>query len=170
MENEEKELTPLSEYAKSHHISYEAVRKRVKKFKADLEGHIIVENGNSKLDAFAVSFLEAKAGPKGRTVKMPPNELAVPEPEALKTFISSLIDAMYSERIDTLTKERDEKASKCEDLAVEKGKLETKNEYLVKEQGKLEEQNAELRKQIEQLKQELDQASKRKGFFGLFRK
>lgn len=171
MENEEKELTSLSEYAKSHQISFEAVRKRVEKFKDDLEGHIIVENGTRKLDAFAVSFLEEKAGPKGRTVKLPSTTaLAVPEPEALKTLISNLIDAMYGERIDTLTKERDEKASKCEDLTVKNTELKVENEYLVKEQGKLEEQNAELCKQIEQLKQELDQASKRKGFFGWFRK
>lgn len=180
MENEEKEmaqqkgnLISFKEYAEARGLSEWGARKGAQKYEeAELKDHIFKVNGKKMLDEFAVSFLDEKAAHtgRGRAIKKPTNELAVPEREALKTFIISLIDAMYSERIDTLTKERDEKASKCEDLTVKNTELEVKNEYLVKEQGKLEEQNAELHKQIEQLKQELDQASKRKGLFGWFRK
>lgn len=49
----------MGEYAKSRHISYNAVRRQVSEtYKKELEGHAIRENGKIFLDAYAVYFLD----------------------------------------------------------------------------------------------------------------
>lgn len=50
----------LKDYAKEHHISYEAVRQQVKRYKKDLEGHLIRDGRQQFLDEEAVAFLDAK--------------------------------------------------------------------------------------------------------------
>lgn len=50
----------LRDYAKQNNISYEAVRKQVVRYTAELEGHLIKEGRQQFLDEEAVAFLDAK--------------------------------------------------------------------------------------------------------------
>ena len=50
----------IKEYAKSHGISYEAVRKQLARYRKDLEGHITTEGQTKYIDDFAVAFLDKK--------------------------------------------------------------------------------------------------------------
>ena len=50
----------LKNYAAAKNVSYEAVRQQVKRYAADLEGHIIKEGRTQFLDEFACDFLDEK--------------------------------------------------------------------------------------------------------------
>lgn len=57
----EMNLVTIKEYAKKKHITYEAVRKQIQKFKDDeLKDHIIRKNKTQYLDEYAVAFLDNK--------------------------------------------------------------------------------------------------------------
>lgn len=53
-------VTTLRDYAKQNNISYEAVRKQVVRYAAELEGHLIKDGRQQFLDEEAVAFLDAK--------------------------------------------------------------------------------------------------------------
>lgn len=53
-------MTSFNEYAYSKHITYEAVRKQVKRYQGDLKGHIIKRGNKQYLDDFAIDFLDQK--------------------------------------------------------------------------------------------------------------
>lgn len=51
-------MISMKEYAESCGLSYEAVRKKVSRYKTELEGHITKQGRVQFLDEFAVDFLE----------------------------------------------------------------------------------------------------------------
>lgn len=51
-------MITIKDYAAAHGISYEAVRKQISLYKADLEGHIVVQRRQKFLDEEAVRFLD----------------------------------------------------------------------------------------------------------------
>jgi hypothetical protein len=53
-------MISLKDYAKSKAISYEAVRKQVNRYRAELKEHIIKKNRTQYLDEEAVAFLDKK--------------------------------------------------------------------------------------------------------------
>ena len=53
-------MISLKEYAHSKSISYEAVRKQIKRYSEELEGHISVVSRIHYLDDYAVDFLDGK--------------------------------------------------------------------------------------------------------------
>lgn len=53
-------MISIKDYAKEHKISYEAVRKQIKRYQKELEGHISKINRTKFLDDFAVEFLNDK--------------------------------------------------------------------------------------------------------------
>lgn len=53
-------MISIKEYAEKHGITYEAVRKQVKRYAGDLEGHIIVANKTQMLDEEAERYLDEK--------------------------------------------------------------------------------------------------------------
>lgn len=53
-------MLSLKEYATNKGVSYEAVRKQVKRYKSELEGHISKVNRTQYLDDEAVAFLDTK--------------------------------------------------------------------------------------------------------------
>lgn len=57
-----KEVIVISfkDYAESKHITYEAVRKQVKRYQLDLDKHIIKKDGKKYLDDFAIDYLDKK--------------------------------------------------------------------------------------------------------------
>jgi hypothetical protein len=53
-------MISFKEYADSHRITYESVRKQVKRYKQELTGHITVQNRKQYLDDYAVEFLNKR--------------------------------------------------------------------------------------------------------------
>ena len=54
------EFMTLKQYAESKHVSYEAVRKQVIKYKKEIADHIIRKDGVQYLDQDAIAFLSEK--------------------------------------------------------------------------------------------------------------
>ena len=53
-------MIQIKDYAREKHVTYEAVRKQIKRYEADLEGHIIRQGNTQFLDDEAVKFLDGK--------------------------------------------------------------------------------------------------------------
>lgn len=53
-------MISIKDLAKQNGVTYEAVRQLVKRYSAELEGHIHLEGRTQFLDDFAVEFLESK--------------------------------------------------------------------------------------------------------------
>lgn len=53
-------MTSIKDYAKEKKISYEAVRKQVRRYQKELEGHITRVNRTQYLDDEAIAFLDKK--------------------------------------------------------------------------------------------------------------
>lgn len=51
------DLMTIREYAKSIGVSYESVRKKVRQYESELEGHITVNHRTTFIDEFAMDFL-----------------------------------------------------------------------------------------------------------------
>lgn len=52
-------MVSIKNYAKARNISYEAARKQVKRYAAELEGHIRTQNRTQYLDNYAVELLDS---------------------------------------------------------------------------------------------------------------
>lgn len=77
----------LKEYAKTHSISYEAVRKQVARFQEELSGHIIENGGQRFLDDAAVEFLDNR---RDKNPVVFANDSAKAELEAAKTALEQM--------------------------------------------------------------------------------
>lgn len=53
-------MITIKEYAKIKSVSYEAVRKQIKRYTTELDGHIVKINRTQYLDDYAVEFLDEK--------------------------------------------------------------------------------------------------------------
>ena len=53
-------MIQIKDYAEKKHVTYEAVRKQIKRYEADLEGHIIRKGNVQFLDDEAEKFLDGK--------------------------------------------------------------------------------------------------------------
>lgn len=51
-------MTTIREYAKKHHVSYEAIRSQVSRYRDQLGDHIVTKGQTKYLDDFAVEFLD----------------------------------------------------------------------------------------------------------------
>ena len=53
-------MISLKDYAKKNHITYEAVRAQVKRYREELDDHIIQDGRTQYLDEIAVAFLDER--------------------------------------------------------------------------------------------------------------
>lgn len=53
-------MITIKDYAKQQGVSYEAIRKQIKRYEKDLEGHLVKQNRFLMLDDEAVRFLDTK--------------------------------------------------------------------------------------------------------------
>lgn len=53
-------MITIKDYAEAKNVSYEAVRKQLKRYQEELKGHIFKENRTQLLDEMAVTFLDEK--------------------------------------------------------------------------------------------------------------
>ena len=53
-------MITIKDYAKQKGVSYEAIRKQIKRYENELEGHLVKQNRFLMLDDEAVQFLDSK--------------------------------------------------------------------------------------------------------------
>lgn len=53
-------MKTINEYAKEKNVSYEAVRRQIKRYSEELKGHIIKKNHIQFLDTYSCEFLDKK--------------------------------------------------------------------------------------------------------------
>lgn len=53
-------MISIKDYAGQKNVSYEAIRKQIKRYKGELEGHIFKDGRTQLLDEVAVDFLDEK--------------------------------------------------------------------------------------------------------------
>ena len=58
-------MITIRDYAKENNVSYEAIRKQIKRYEDELNGHIIKQNRTQFLDDIAVAILDQHRREKG---------------------------------------------------------------------------------------------------------
>lgn len=53
-------MITIRDYAKENNVSYEAIRKQIKRYEDELNGHIIKQNRTQFLDDIAVAILDQR--------------------------------------------------------------------------------------------------------------
>lgn len=182
----------LKEYAATRGIAYEAVRRQLRTYANDLEGHIGM-NGNARtLDDFAVEYLDTKRAKPPVVVMSTRAEQDIPDASieeiaALKTKIEELSTQLIAAQQHLIEVQQREIAY-AEEMAkgrqaIEQVKLLTEraddlvrhNEEIAAQKASLEERNANLEEAKAQITAERDAAkadvdSYTKTIFGLYKK
>ena len=150
------ETVTLKEYAQTHNVSYEAVRRQVIRHKKELSGHVIRQGRQQLLDEWAVDYLDQhrRLCPVS-AVREDQNEII--QKQAVE------IDALKNEII-KLHEEITKRDSAIKELqGKETALIETKirNDYLLEDKARL----------LEELKEARTEASSyHRSFFGFYRK
>lgn len=152
-------LMTIKEYSKNKGVSYEAVRRQIKQYANDLEGHIIKQGKTNFLDDVAIQILDQHRTPKTVVVDYAENELQAEnerlraEIDHLKSHIINLQNEKmaYLEdktRMETLLaisdKEHDELTRVKEELTENKHDLDLAKKDLADTKTELDNKNAEL--------------------------
>ena len=87
-------MTTIRDYAKDHHVSYEAIRSQVSRYRKDLDGHIVTKGRTKYLDDFAVTFLDGKR-------KDDPVSVVMMERSEVVDALRDQIDALKNELMTT---------------------------------------------------------------------
>lgn len=156
-------MVSIQEYADKQKVSYEAIRKQLKRYSKELEGHITKQNRKQYIDEFAEKFLNEKRqqSPIIIVEKAKTEELAEAKEqiESMKATIMEL-QAQLNASKDKIMELQDEKMG----LIEERGK----NQLLLelKEQSDKELQDTKIK--VSELEKEVN--SYQKTFFGLYKK
>ena len=152
-------MKSVKEYAKSHRISYEAVRKQIARYENELSGHIIKKNRTRYLDDFAVAFLDER-----RNSSPIINLSEEVKEESIKN------DALQEENKQLLYKiaQLQEQLLEAEKEKRKGIEASAKLQLLEESQSKLEAKNEELTTKVAQL--EAEKATFVRTIFGLYKK
>ena len=88
-------MISIKMYAKSHSVSYESVRKQIKRYEEELQDHTTKINGALQLDEYACEFLDKHRQPKSIVVS-PDNEETQQEIKKLYIEIDRLKDVIIN--------------------------------------------------------------------------
>ena len=80
-------MITIKDYANNHNVSYEAVRKQLRRYADQLEGHITRKNRTQYLDEYAEQFLTEK---RQQSVVIVREQAREDELEALRKEVSDL--------------------------------------------------------------------------------
>lgn len=152
-------LVTIKEYAKNKGVTYEAVRRQLKQYAKDLDGHVIVKGKTNFLDDVAIQILDKHRTPKTVVVDYTENEMQA-ENERLRAEIDRLksnIIKLQNEkmtyladktRMETLLaisdKEHDELSQVKKELAINKHDIELAKNDLANTKIELENKTNEL--------------------------
>lgn len=151
-------MITIREYARKNNVSYEAIRKQIKRYENELKEHIIKQNRTQFLDEVAVEILDRYRGESPIVIvnQDTSSKLQLLEEENKNLLVKV---AAQADKISQLSEELKNKTEKMTSLL-----LEDKEKTLLLEQKKNQEE------ELERLKKELE-AERNKGFFSrLFKK
>lgn len=151
-------MITIREYARKNNVSYEAIRKQIKRYESELKEHIIKQNRTQFLDEVAVKILDRHRGESPIVIvnQDTSSKLQLLEEENKNLLVKV---AAQADKISQLSEELKNKTEKMTSLL-----LEDKEKTLLLEQKKNQEE------ELERLKKELE-AERNKGFFSrLFKK
>lgn len=150
-------MITIREYARKNNVSYEAIRKQIKRYENELKEHIIKQNRTQFLDEVAVEILDRHRGESPIVIvnQDTSSKLQLLEEENKNLLVKV---AAQADKISQLSEELKNKTEKMTSLL-----LEDKEKTLLLEQKNQEEE-------LERLKKELE-SERNKGFFSrLFKK
>ena len=148
-------MITIREYARKNNVSYEAIRKQIKRYESELKEHIIKQNRTQFLDEVAVDRHRGES-PIVIVNQDTSSKLQLLEEENKNLLVKV---AAQADKISQLSEELKNKTEKMTSLL-----LEDKEKTLLLEQKKNQEE------ELERLKKELE-AERNKGFFSrLFKK
>ena len=107
-------MITIKDYANNHNVSYEAVRKQLRRYADQLEGHITRKNRTQYLDEYAEQFLTEK---RQQSVVIVYEQAKEDELEALRKEVSDLRWQLLKAK-DTILKNQ-EKIIELQDERVE---------------------------------------------------
>lgn len=151
-------MITIREYARKNNVSYEAIRKQIKRYENELKEHIIKQNRTQFLDEVAVEILDRHRGESHIVIvnQDTSSKLQLLEEENKNLLVKV---AAQADKISQLSEKLKNKTEEMTSLL-----LEDKEKTLLLEQKKNQEE------ELERLKKELE-AERNKGFFSrLFKK
>ena len=144
-------VVSLKDYAKQNHISYEAVRQQVVRYKNELGAHIIQDGRQQFLDEEAVAFLDSKRQKNPVVVYQQDKDEQI---DVLKKEIEKLLaeKTAYADKVAALSEWKAEKALEIAEADSNKKLLEAAAE----EKKLLQAQNDDLRGDLKKKDEILD--------------
>ena len=169
-------MLSIAEYAKTRHISQTAIRRQLKTYAEELEGHIVETNRRKMLDDDAIAFLDAHRMPREIIIEQASSE-AKKEVEDLKAKLDLMKDRVqelhqHALRLqDEIISLQKEKIEMIEDQTRNQLLLEAKDKESTDLQDKLEsmeQDNRDLQTRLTEAEKEAN--SYVKSWFGLYRR
>lgn len=163
-------MITIRDYAKENNVSYEAIRKQIKRYEDELNGHIIKQNRTQFLDDIAVAILDQHRRENPVIIVNQDTDFRLKQLEDENKNLLIKV-AQQADKISQLNEDLKNKIEQMTSLMLEnKGKtslLEQKKDQAeeinqLKEQ--LDQEKKEQLNEIEMLKNELEK-QKNKGFF-----
>ena len=161
--------TTIKDYARSRGVSHEAVRRQLKRYSDELEGHITIQGRSKYLDDEAVEFLDQHRLPKTIVID-PTDEEAKKEIEELKAKLDLMKDQVQDLQNHAIALQGEIINLQREkiDLIADKTRSQLLIEAKDKESSELKDKTNELQNQLEEAKKESSRYVK--SWFGLYRR
>lgn len=161
-------LISIKDYAQQNHITYEAVRKQVTRYREELGDHIVKDGRQQFLDEYAVAFLDERRQKNPIIIYQQSKDEQIEEMEntikrllAESTELNQKIAALYEEKAKTAQLLAEANANKLalEASLVEKAQLQEQLEQARREKQEVANQADIARQQITIIGEERDQAA-----------
>ncbi len=141
-------MITIRDYAKENNVSYEAIRKQIKRYEDELNGHIIKQNRTQFLDDIAVAILDQHRRENPVIIVNQDTDFRLKQLEDENKNLLIKV-AQQADKISQLNEELKNKIEQMTSLMLEN-----------KEKTSLLEQKKDQAEEINQLKEQLDQEKK----------
>lgn len=141
-------MITIRDYAKENNVSYEAIRKQIKRYEDELNGHIIKQNRKQFLDDIAVAILDQHRRENPVIIVNQDTDFRLKQLEDENKNLLIKV-AQQADKISQLNEDLKNKIEQMTSLMLEN-----------KEKTSLLEQKKDQAEEINQLKEQLDQEKK----------
>ena len=141
-------MITIRDYAKENNVSYEAIRKQIKRYEDELNGHIIKQNRTQFLDDIAVAILDQHRRENPVIIVNQDTDFRLKQLEDENKNLLIKV-AQQADKISQLNEDLKNKIEQMTSLMLEN-----------KEKTSLLEQKRDQAEEINQLKEQLDQEKK----------
>ena len=141
-------MITIRDYAKENNVSYEAIRKQIKRYEDELNGHIIKQNRTQFLDDIAVAILDQHRRENPVIIVNQDTDYRLKQLEDENKNLLIKV-AQQADKISQLNEDLKNKIEKMTSLVIEN-----------KEKTSLLEQKKDQAEEINQLKEQLDREKK----------